>query len=68
MPVLEIINNPDIDIPNILLVMLFPSDQSDRQRHHLLKQTAQNLKNESIAEFWFSRNDLELIVSAPSIE
>ena len=68
MPMLEIINNPEIDITNILLVMLFPSNQLDRDRHHLLKQTAQYLKNESLAEFWFSRSELELIVSSPSIE
>ena len=65
---LEIINNPEIDITNILLVMLFPSNQLDRDRHHLLNQTAQNLKNESLTEFWFSRGDLELIISSPSIE
>lgn len=67
MPKIEITGHSDYDKCNVLPIMYFPKDELKRKQFHLLNQTNEMLKS-PLKQFVLGRDDLELLLEAPSYD
>ena len=64
---INLTGNHDEDKISVLAKMYFPRDEAKRKQFRLLTQTNNNLRNSDL-EYVVSRDDLEVLLEAPSYE